>query len=329
MTIYTNIPRDSKATLHKFFKYDFSKPKKYIEPILPANLKTLVIDEISMVIPELFPFLVQVKQRGIRIICVGDFGQLPPVGYEHIDFENSLVYKQICDGNRITLTEVYRSSDMGEIYNEVRATGEVDLPRINYEESLNTSELHLCYTNKMRHKINRRLMANHIKGLPKDEYMHIHKYGRDEFDGEPIKAVGVDPLTRGGKHQITPFMEVYAGMPIIVHKATTQHCKNMRGVVDRVDVKTEQIFLRIGEDIVETNVDNFNLTYDCGYSITVHKSQGLTITIPYCIHEWDIIHPFLSQYTRMSQATVDSFVKKWKYVAVSRTSSKKLLNIVE
>jgi len=82
------------------------------------GLQTLVIDEISMVHPDLFAMLSNLLQviristspfGGLQIICVGDFFQLPPVQSNQLLFETKL-FQQVCT-NVAELKECFRQKD--------------------------------------------------------------------------------------------------------------------------------------------------------------------------------------------------------------------------
>ena len=60
----------------------------------------------------------------------------------------------------------------------------------------------------------------------------------------------------------------------------------------------------------EIPIDQFQRLFYVAFCITTHKSQGCTFDKPYTIHEFN------------------KFNSKMKYVALSRTTDKKFINIV-
>ena len=58
------------------------------------------------------------------------------------------------------------------------------------------------------------------------------------------------------------------------------------------------------------NIDKFQEYFYPAYCITIHKSQGQTYDFPYTIHEWNRLN------------------KKLKYVALTRATDIKLINII-
>ena len=100
-------------------------------------VKTLIIDEISMLPSKLFKVLDEIGKKakknslpfgGIQIVCLGDFFQLPPVSdwYDPESsafcFESSTWLQTFPRENHIELTTIYRQSDplYQRILNEVR-----------------------------------------------------------------------------------------------------------------------------------------------------------------------------------------------------------------
>ena len=76
-------------------------------------------------------------------------------------------------------------------------------------------------------------------------------------------------------------------------------------------------FLRICDKIIivtdgtrdiDIDIDDFQRLFYIAFAITTYKSQGQTFNKPYLIHEW-------SRYS-----------SKMKYVALSRSTSKELVN---
>ena len=66
----------------------------------------LIIDEISMIPSWIWNILAHLKhERNFIIIGAGDWGQLPPVHEEHIDFENSWIVKYVFNYNLYKLVE--------------------------------------------------------------------------------------------------------------------------------------------------------------------------------------------------------------------------------
>lgn len=106
----------------------FSRPKKILNRW--KTLDTLVIDEVSMMLPELFDKLEFIARSircnnkpfgGIQIILTGDFCQLPCIGSPKLCFESEK-WKQCIGDNVIYLNKLFRQADpvFQECLNEAR-----------------------------------------------------------------------------------------------------------------------------------------------------------------------------------------------------------------
>lgn len=81
------------------------EPRRNSSNLLPSSIKTLIIDEASMVGVDLWNQLFDALPPGIQIILIGDIEQLPPV------FGKSIFIHALQAGiKRVELTEVYRQA---------------------------------------------------------------------------------------------------------------------------------------------------------------------------------------------------------------------------
>lgn len=144
----------NKYTLHKFFNA-FGKNRgnhKFFD--------TIIVEEVSMCSPEMYRFLLTSKITGAQIVLLGDFNQLPPVKYEEYELEDSQIVKDLVDNNKFILTKNFRNGDNKEmedifkrILNKEKGTGNQFLT----SEPITNFDLHLCYTNSKKFKINETL----------------------------------------------------------------------------------------------------------------------------------------------------------------------------
>jgi hypothetical protein len=81
-----------------------------------SHCHVLVIEEVSMIDVQLWADISLVRMTGTQIICCGDFGQYQAVAESWCgcpvsegSLENSHMLLEMCDGNRLTLTENKRS----------------------------------------------------------------------------------------------------------------------------------------------------------------------------------------------------------------------------
>ncbi len=289
-------------TVHKFYN-TFSKCKSKLFTKL-CHLKYLIVDEISMVQSSFYEFFVLIKKTlpKLKFILVGDFQQFKPVKDEYKgNYETSQAVHNLCDGNRLLLTECRRAYEGGkelfDLYKAVRfgkeSAGEV-VDAIKCKQIIDT-DVNLAYTHKTRKMVNAKENARFQKLNPHLKYFEI----------EPDK-----------KNPKSQTMHLAKGVPLISFKnhKDTKHgnewLNSEQFVVHKIDAEEAVLINDGGEHIkvaTKTIVKNFYL----GFCITYHKSQGKTFDKPYTI--WDWSHP-----------RVDRIAK---YVALSRTTHMKNIYI--
>ena len=163
-------------TLHKIFRvYD-----KKNDIISQASIKYLgkldwfIVDEISMVSEEFLYLFMELRQKGVKFLILGDFNQLPPVEesgeaeesgdfVEDEDIGNSWIIKYICQGNRLSL-KLDKRADGDERLSNLRdkiLRGEdiiVGEDIIKNDSPITLGERYICHTNHVRKQINRECM---------------------------------------------------------------------------------------------------------------------------------------------------------------------------
>jgi ATP-dependent exoDNAse (exonuclease V) alpha subunit len=265
------------------------------------DYKYIFIDEVSMMSEAFYKFFLLVKslRPDINFIISGDFAQLLPVAdrLDDANYKDSLALNELVDGNRLILSKCRRSDD--KLYKML-------LPdNINYlkkeDFGNNTSKINICFTNKKRIEINNLKMTRAIKNS------HI----------STSKILKLDKLDYDDNSQ---YVELVAGMPIIARKNSKQFniCNNETFKIHQVRHKTKTIVIRdefadefVAEtELIKISFDQFQHMFYLAYCITTHKSQGMTIDQPYCIHEFE------------------KFDERMKYVALSRSTDILNINIV-
>jgi hypothetical protein len=292
-------------TLHKFI--NCIKNSRNID-----NLKVdvIIVDEISMVNEYFYKYLLIIKQLrpDIKFIVSGDFEQLLPVNDrigDNFDYKNSVALFELCDGNRIQLTDCYRADkDFFDLCDPKNVK--------NVEPSMfnnNFTNKHLSFTNDKRIQINKIMMD---KKFNEAEIAHIEKL-------------------RKGKRKITPLDKCYklpkkitdpSSQDVILMVGTPIIAKinrlGKKDIEDGTDFSNNEEFVIkdiLGDDIyldngLIINKDDFQNLFNVAYCITVHKSQGATYDFDYTIHQWHM------------------FSDRMKYVALSRATNKKYINII-
>ena len=80
------------------------EPMRHASNPLPAQIRTLIIDEASMFSTELFDKVMDAINHGIQVIVLGDLHQLPPV------YGTSILADKLTRWPVVELTEVYRQA---------------------------------------------------------------------------------------------------------------------------------------------------------------------------------------------------------------------------
>lgn len=243
------------------------------------SVDVMMIDEISMMTSQFYNELGEIKKDYPNMIFIasGDFNQLPPVGEEHIDFENTEIFR-ILFPNKITLKINKRNTvdgvELFKITEDLLNGSRINhrLHKIKYSDAFNY-KLHLTFTNDMRKVINNELMLKH-RG---ESYMEIIK---DEN------------LETNCDHSQTTYL--YEGLPLRCRKSENknkedkdkQNCiKNGdQFIVKSVDEKNV-ILMRdntkfsnydkndVVEEITYPITGNFINIFNPNYAMTVHNSQ--------------------------------------------------------
>jgi hypothetical protein len=161
-----------------------------------------------------------------------------------------------------------------------------------------------------------------------------HKYKKDMTDKElepyikKQKAVEFKALPYDGNSQDVRLVE---GTPIIAHK-TVRNIKNKKQKEDdeelfeiseiqsvfnneefeitSIDSKNEIIKAKNARTEIELPFNQFQQIFYVAFAMTVFRAQGQTYNFNFAIHQWD------------------QYDDRMKYVALTRATSKKLINII-
>ena len=275
-------------TLHKMFGFDINGKRSHKTNFNKVDV--VIVDEVSMMSTMFYDALISLKRTNpkIRFILCGDFNQLQPVGEEHITFLNLRVIYDLCP-NKLILKVNKRVQDNGQEFYELMEKA------LNGEEfTLPTTEapldLNLCYTNKTRKIINRKLM------LKKRGHNFKTMVRNPEHNRVNLK------LKTYGNSQT---MYLYEGLPLL--------CKGGRDLDDLTngDLLTVESFT--DTEVVMTRTDNtifaiklndmFIYTFYPAYCLTIHSAQGDTIDRPYAIYDMERFPSVNMTYTALSRST--------------------------
>ena len=100
-------------------------------------------------------------------------------------------------------------------------------------------------------------------------------------------------------------------MPIIARKNNKDLdiANNDTFIIKKIDIKKQMILIMDDDKEIDFPIDEFQKLFYIAFCITAHKSQGSTFNEPYTIQEFNL------------------FDERLKYVALSRSTDKNLINI--
>lgn len=277
---YTNISANNIGgkTFHNTFKIDcITGLEKFDAKSILKDKKWLIIDEKSQVPSELYRICQTAEEMGIPIIMAGDFAQILPVNDSG---KADKFIKLICK-NLYTLTK-YKRGDaellerLADVRNRVRISG---------FDMIEKGSLHFCFTKKQRDLINNREMSKIKSG-----YMTMPKNSN--------------------------ISKVYPLMPIRAceTKQNGDWLNNERWTV--VNMFKDAIEIQNKEKRMIVPIGVFIQNFVPGYAMTIHSSQGLTISEPYTI--------WIEKYHSFS----DDDVWRLTYTALSRATKKQQIGII-
>jgi hypothetical protein len=233
------------------------------------NKKYVVVDEIGMCPTYLLKLLNSIKINYPKLtwICMGDARQLEPVEEGRIksfDVFGSSLVKEICNFNRIELTERHRYDEkLGLFLDNGYENG--DWSGLKFEkqevEDLVTSR-NICYFNNTRHRINK---------LCND---HMAK------DKESIR-IGDDDKS----------MMVYSGLKVvaIVSNKALDFFNSEEFVVDCFDDNEVVLSSTTDNNLIYIDHNELLNYFDLNYIGTTHRSQGDTYDGKVCLFDFNKI----------------------------------------
>jgi hypothetical protein len=296
-------------TLHKFMN------TVKITKSIYDNIKSdyLIIDEISMVPELVYKFLLAIKHAkpDIIFIMAGDFQQHKPVNDrigKGFDYKNSIALNELCDGNRIQLTDCYRADKEYYYLYHPDNIGNVRKDQFNNE----FTDRHISYTNKKRVEVNKIMMEKKLEELKLNHENELRR--RKRKITEFTDYIKLDKIVYDANSQD---VILTVDTPII---AKINRIKDKKGGGINVINNEDFIITKLSgdeitfknckgkEQVVKTN--EFQKIFYPAYCITSHASQGCTYDFKYTIHQWN----------RMDDTT--------KYVSLSRSTKQEYVNLI-
>jgi ATP-dependent exoDNAse (exonuclease V) alpha subunit len=224
----------------------------------------------------------------IKFIISGDFNQLEPVNdRDFFHYQHSKALYELVDGNKVLLTKCRRSDDkLFSLCKNILADKNHDVSEL--ENRGWSSYKNICFTNRKRKAVNIDCMERFLSG--KKTRMDVMRLDYDKNTQNYTLCEDMPLISRVNMKS----MDVLNNEMFI--------CSKILG--DEVVVKNEFKTLSIPKS-------KFNKIFLMAFCITTHKSQGLSLNEPYCIHEFE------------------KFDKKLKYVSLSRATNYNFINIVK
>ena len=253
-------------TCHKFVASNTASS------IRDMKIEYIFIDEISMMSEAFYKYFLLVKsiKPNIKFIVSGDFSQLLPVcdRLENSNYKDSLALYELVDGNRLQLSKCRRSDD--KLYKMLLPDNINNLKKEDFTSK--PSNINICFTNKKRIQINNSKMLEAVK-KSKMKSSDILKFDKLEYDDN------------------SQFVQLVAGMPIIARKNTKELniCNNDTYHIHQIKHKSKTIIIKddFSDDKITIGFNQFQHMFYLAYCITTHKSQGMTISQSYAIHEFE------------------------------------------
>jgi phosphopantetheinyl transferase (holo-ACP synthase) len=277
---YTNIAANNigGTTLNKLFKIKLGECKGALTvKYVMGEATHLIGDEASQTPANLYKIFEEAKRADKKVIILGDLQQILPVG----ETRDCLpILKMLCE-NRLTLTQYRRGdAEMLAALTEVRERRSVPFDKV--EKGI----LHFCFTKKKRDELNEREISKVKKGywcLPKN-----------------------DSLER-----------IFVGMYLRSTRTSDDGCllNGERWVIQSITQEEVHISSMIRNMKMMIPFDKIQKDFVPGFAMTIHSSQGLTISEPYTVH---------------IEASLFSKDDYWRmiYTAVSRAKTKSQVGVV-
>ena len=286
-----------------------------LKPELEGDIRLIIVDEVSMVSMQLMRDLMSF---GISIMCLGDPGQLEPIGEDNgllkkPDVFLDEIHRQAQENSIIKLSMLIRNGQaipkMSDQYVKVIDNEELSFGMLTWADQI------LCAKNATRRNINEvmRKRLGRTSEMPEvgDKMICLRNYWETFNDADEANVI---PLINGSVGNITKIWEHVPDQGVLGEKY----------IADFTTDFSEDPFVKVSLDsnIIKglaplatsypKSMGKMKQTkneFDYGYAITCHKSQG---------SEFNKLVVFEEILRRDSHA-------RWLYTAVTRASEQLVL----
>lgn len=247
-----------------------------------------IVDEASMLTTDLHRDL---KSFGIKLLFIGDPGQLEPVGdnpnlMKSPDYALTKIYRQAEKSPIITLASLVRN---GSPVRFADTTGAVTVkPKFVGDDELAEANQVLCAKNATRGLLNRRVRN------------HLGKLGSEITEGEKL-------ICLKNNRNFQMFNGLIAFVTTIRNDFHDHWVVDLKDEADKTYQQIPVWKLPFQRELEEGEYAPKHLIHmDYGYAITVHKSQG---------SEWEHVLVY-------DEVLYKTDMKRWRYTAITRASQK-------
>jgi hypothetical protein len=308
-----------------------------------TSMEVLIIDEISMVRPDVLDFINQRLQTcrgnslpfgGVQVVMFGDLFQLPPVVkdserkillqfYEGVYFFHSKTLME-SGFSVVELNHIFRQSDQRfiDLLNSIREykVSDSDLEEL---EALRSKSISADFDSKYIHICTHKAEVRHINKTKLGEPTHTF-YTGIEGDAKPESApcdnklmlrVGARVMTLVNDRHLRYCNGSLGNVTAITDQCVTVRLDNGLSVgVERYKWATYEYKMQNGTVTAEEKGSYTQFPVTLAWAITIHKSQGLTFE-KVAIHIQGIFCPgqiyvALSRCRTMEGIVSDSFIDK-------------------
>jgi predicted GIY-YIG superfamily endonuclease len=218
------------------------------------HVRTLIVDEYTMTSQTHMTQIYKLFLRGMRIILVGDFRQIPSINNKLLDYIAFDFVRQMCP-YRVDLKQVHRYDEaLSKTSLRVYVEGEFHCSNVKKRTWIN-----ICYTRRTVGRINRKFSKKNSEKL-------------EETQGPSITING---------------MCCVVGTPVVCTKKLDKRLTNSQMYdIEAIDDVNETVTLIDQND--NTNTFPFRVIkahFNMGHALTAHRLQGSTLEGVVCIHD--------------------------------------------
>lgn len=320
--------------------------KKFFVKRRWIRTKVLIIDEVSMMKPELFEKLEEIARiikrnhkvfGGMQVILSADFAQLPPPNMTQFCFESELWDKVVSES--IYLKEIMRQDDIDfqKCLNEIRL-GECGAESkkllearvgIKLENDLGVTPTMLYSVNKKVDAINNKYLKELLDKGHENHVYEIKKklIGVAESEIKPNLLPVIEKMVNDMPAEQSLHLAIGSQVMVIINNKEKELVNGSRGVVSSFEMGMPMVtfldgrILRMGLHTWEAEVTDaiklevMQIPMKLSNCQTIHKGQGMSIdyvqtSIDSSIFEYGQAYTALSRCRNLKGLTLDKFDPK-------------------